>query len=326
MYKIKEVCQKTGLTEKTVRFYVEQGLVEVKWEQGLHYRSLSFDDKDIRRLQDIAALRNAEFSIANIRQMLEHPDSIPEMIDEKERLIEEKIVAMKQIRSSLQNLSITDRTDMTQVADAIEPRSPRRRETPKHSRLFWLIVYIALFLGLSCYFWLMNRDAGVYRFWWGCIPLAVLAGIWFPIMGLGYLHYNGKYRKAPCRGMARVVSVIPADSVEEFWEETNWDALLLILTMGFLHWNWIRPDFWIPLVQFMADGEIVTTAYRYGGLKTSWKVGQQVEVCWYSGKEKQIYPCADPVIHRKGIFYLLGGIGVMVLLVMYLSTAVGYGR
>ena len=57
MYKMKEVCQKTGLTEKTVRFYVEQRLVDAKIEPGLHYKSYSFDDRDIQRLKDI---RNGE--------------------------------------------------------------------------------------------------------------------------------------------------------------------------------------------------------------------------------------------------------------------------
>jgi len=322
MYKMKEVCQKTGLTEKTVRFYVEQRLVDAKVEPGLHYQSLSFDDGDIQRLKDIAALRSAEFSISDIRRMLEDPDCIPGMIGEKERDIDEKIATLKLIRTSLNSLSVADRTDVAQVADAIEPRSPKRRETPKYNRLLWLAVYTALFFGLSGFVWIQTRGTGIYRVWWICIPLALLAGIWFPIMGLGYLRYNRRYRKAPCRGMARIVSVIPGESVEEFWEDTNWDALRLILTMGFLHWDWVRPDHWTPLIQFMAEGEIVTTAYRYGGLKGSWKVGQQVEVSWYPGKEKQVYPCGDPVIRRKGWVYLLGGLGLLMFAILCMRSLI----
>lgn len=235
MYKMKEVCQQTGLSEKTVRFYVEQRLVDAKVEPGLHYQSLSFDDGDIQRLKDIAALRSAEFSISDIRRMLEDPDCIPGMVAEKERDIDEKIAAMNLIRSSLRGLSVADRTDVAQVADAIEPRSPLRRETPKHNRLLWLVVYAALFLGASAILAIQLRGSGVYRIWWVCIPLALLAGLWFPIMGLGYLRYNRHHRKVPCRGLAQVVSVIPGESVEEFWEDTNWDALRLILTMGFIH-------------------------------------------------------------------------------------------
>ena len=163
MYKMKEVCQQTGLSEKTVRFYVEQRLVDAKVEPGLHYQSLSFDDGDIQRLKDIAALRSAEFSISDIRRMLEDPDCIPGMVAEKERDIDEKIAAMNLIRSSLRGLSVADRTDVAQVADAIEPRSPLRRETPKHNRLLWLVVYAALFLGASAILAIQLRGSGVYQ-------------------------------------------------------------------------------------------------------------------------------------------------------------------
>ena len=322
MYKMKEVCQKTGLTEKTIRFYVEQRLVDAKTEPGLHYRSLSFSDKDIQRLQDIAALRSADFSLSDIRRMLEEPVSIPGMIADKEKEINEKIALLKKIRSALQDLSISDRTDASQLADAIEQRSPLRRETPKHNRFIWLAVYAAMLLGLSVYMWIVTWESGGYEFWWILIPLAFLAGTWFPVMGLGYLRYNRLYRKAPCRSLVQVVSVIPGDSVEEIWEDSGWDALRLILTMGFLHWNWIRPDHWVPLVQFMAEGEIVTTAYRYGGLKHSWKVGQTMEVAWYPGKEKQIYPCGDPVVLRKGLWYLLGGISIFGIMILVMCAQI----
>jgi len=320
MYKMKEVCQKTGLTEKTVRFYVEQRLVDAKIEPGLHYKSYSFDDRDIQRLKDIAVLREAEFSVADIRQMLQEPSSIPGMIAEKEKYIDDKIAAMKTVRSALESLSIEDRTDAAQVADAIEPRSPLRKETPKHNRKLWVAVYGAIFFGMSVMLAIQFRGTGVYRVWWPCLPLALLAGLWFPFMGLGYFRYNRRWRKAPCRGAAKVVSVIPDESVEEFWGETNWDALRGILTIGFLHWNWIRPDHWIPLVQFEAEGEVITSAYRYGGLKNSWKVGDSLDVAWFPGKEKQIYPCADPVIRRKGWWYLLGGIGLMLFMVLYVGS------
>ena len=59
MYKIREVCHHTGLTEKTIRFYIEQKLITPKTEAGLHYKSYRFTDRDIQLLQDISALRSA---------------------------------------------------------------------------------------------------------------------------------------------------------------------------------------------------------------------------------------------------------------------------
>lgn len=316
MYKMKEVCNLTGLTEKTVRFYVEQKLVNAKTESGLHYKSYSFDDGDIQRLKDIAVLRSAEFSIADIRRMLEVPASIPGMLAEKEKNLEDKITSMKSIQSALRNLTIADQTDVAQVADAIEPRSPLRKETPKKNRLLWLCVYSAVFLGVALLLALQFRGEAVYRFWWPCIPICFLAAVYFPFMGLGYFRYNRKHRKAPCRGEAKVVSVIDDEGVEEFWEETAFDVIHGMMTLGFFHWNWVRPDHWIPLVQFEVNGEIITTAYRYGGMKNSWRMGDTLEVAWYPGKEKQIYPCGDRVIRRKAWIYLLTGLGMMAILWM----------
>ena len=43
MYKMKDVCKITGLTEKAVRLYVEQSLVEPKIEQGIYRNTYSFE-------------------------------------------------------------------------------------------------------------------------------------------------------------------------------------------------------------------------------------------------------------------------------------------
>ena len=67
---------------------------------------------------------------------------------------------------------------------------------------------------------------------------------------------------------------------------------------------------------------MITTAYRYGGLKTSWKVGQTVEVAWYPDKKKQIYPCGDPVIRRKAWAYLLGGVGLFLFAIVYMRSLI----
>ena len=76
---LKEVCEKTGLTKRTVRFYEEQGLIapHKTYKNGREYRSYS--DGDISRLQDIATLRRARFSIQEIKQMDAQPEDIPEV-------------------------------------------------------------------------------------------------------------------------------------------------------------------------------------------------------------------------------------------------------
>ena len=311
MYKMKEVCARTGLTEKAIRYYVNQRLITPQTETGLHYQSYRFTDGDIRRLKQISALRNAEFSVGEIRQMLDDPSAIPGLIAEKEASLAAKISTLRETHRSLSQLTVSEQTDLSQIADAIDPQTPLRKETPKSSRnrLWWLTVYIALFavLGLIV--------TGGKQFWLMGYVLAFLGGMEFPIMALGYFRYNLRYRKLPCKAEATVISVISDEGVGEYWEESSWDILRGLLHWGFVHWNWVRPDHWVPLLQFETDGKIITTAYRYGALKNSWKPGQKCTVAWEPGSEQAVYPCGDAAIFRKAWWHLLGGIGLLLLLI-----------
>lgn len=318
MYKMKEVCSLTGLTEKTVRYYVDQKLIHPQVEAGLHYRSYRFSEEDVRVLKQVSALRNAEFTIAEIRQMLADSSAIPILIAEKEAVLAEKIAVLQETHRSLSQLTVSEQTDLSQIADAIDPQTPLRKETPKASRnrLLWLTVYIALFTVLGMIV------TGGKQFWLIGYVLALLGGIEFPIMAWGYFRYNLRYRKLPCQAEATVISVISDEGVSDYWEESGWDILLGLLHWGFVHWNWVRPDHWVPLLQFEADGKTITTAYRYGALKGSWKPGQKCCIAWEPGKEQAVYPCTDSAIFRKAWWYLLGGFVLMSLLVFSIRTMI----
>jgi len=73
---IKEVCDLTGLTNKTVRLYVEKGLVSPNSEvrNGRTFRTWS--EEDVRELERVASLRRAWFTMEEIRQMQEDPKMI----------------------------------------------------------------------------------------------------------------------------------------------------------------------------------------------------------------------------------------------------------
>jgi rod shape-determining protein MreB len=67
---MKEVCDKTGLTDRAVRLYIENGLLSPNQESSYSGRkSISFSAEDVEILQNIAVLRKAEFSLADIRDM-----------------------------------------------------------------------------------------------------------------------------------------------------------------------------------------------------------------------------------------------------------------
>ena len=64
--KIKEVCERTGLTERTVRFYMQKGLIAPKGELRNGREYSEFSETDVEMLQDLVisavneALRQAE--------------------------------------------------------------------------------------------------------------------------------------------------------------------------------------------------------------------------------------------------------------------------
>ena len=89
--KIKEVMQNTGLSAKTIRYYEECGLIspEAEMINGRKYRDYS--DNEIVRLKAIAALRKSLFSIDEISEMMNSPESTADVFENyKQRLSEQK--------------------------------------------------------------------------------------------------------------------------------------------------------------------------------------------------------------------------------------------
>lgn len=69
--KIKEVCERTGLTRRAVRFYEEKGLISPEIREENEYRD--YTEADVRRLRLVARLRGYRFSVEAIRRLLERP-------------------------------------------------------------------------------------------------------------------------------------------------------------------------------------------------------------------------------------------------------------
>lgn len=67
--KIKEVCVQTGLTERAVRFYVQEKLVVPLAQRRGGRTWLDFSPADVDRLKAISTLRKAGFTLEEIRSM-----------------------------------------------------------------------------------------------------------------------------------------------------------------------------------------------------------------------------------------------------------------
>ncbi len=99
--KIKEVCRKTGLTEKAVRYYVGNGLCSPQEYQSRGRTYLNFTDKDVSRLRDVAAMRRLGLSVEDIRRMQEDGGSIDAVMSGYIRSLSEELEVKKRIFAAL---------------------------------------------------------------------------------------------------------------------------------------------------------------------------------------------------------------------------------
>lgn len=100
--KMKIVCEQTGLSDRAVRFYMEEKLIAPSYtENYLGRRSYDFTETDVQDLRDIAVLRKFGFSIENIRQLKEKPGSSTEVLSQlrarKQKTVEEEQAALNML-------------------------------------------------------------------------------------------------------------------------------------------------------------------------------------------------------------------------------------
>lgn len=104
--KIKTVCERTGLSDRAIRLYIENGLLAPdKTENYTGRRSFDFSDDDVTRLDQIAVLRASGFSIAQIREVQENPERIPAIVAEVTEKQETELRKSEKVLSSLSALS-----------------------------------------------------------------------------------------------------------------------------------------------------------------------------------------------------------------------------
>ncbi len=159
--KIKAVCEQTGLSDRAVRLYIDSGLIRPKnSENYAGRRSFDFDAGDVRTLTYVAALRKSGFSIAQIKTIEDHPESIRDTVDEVIRKLSfEKDCCDMTIKT----LSLASDSDMESFASLSEKLLSPSFELPKEDERFRLSALLG-----------RVRD-GVYR-------SGVIDGIWIVLL------------------------------------------------------------------------------------------------------------------------------------------------
>ena len=79
--KIKAAIELTGLSDRTIRFYLEEGLISPSFNENyLGRKSFDFSDENIIELKNVAVLRKYDFTVAEIREILRNAETSKEII------------------------------------------------------------------------------------------------------------------------------------------------------------------------------------------------------------------------------------------------------
>lgn len=124
MLKIKEVCEKTGLSDKTIRYYIRSGLIFPKYNENYTGRkNFDFSEKDIERLNQVAVLRKYNFSISSIKAIQNNNESIDTIVKTHIDNMKEETENSAQLLSKLNdviNIEFSNAADLCEMLGKTE--------------------------------------------------------------------------------------------------------------------------------------------------------------------------------------------------------------
>lgn len=103
--KIKQVCELTGLTDRAIRYYIEEGLVSPHYtENYLGRKAFDFSEEDVEAFYELATLRRFGFTLEDIKQMKSGPAAVDAVIDAMMNGKEKQIARDQELLNLLSNL------------------------------------------------------------------------------------------------------------------------------------------------------------------------------------------------------------------------------
>lgn len=116
---LKELCEKSGLSKKTIRFYEEKGLIAPKTEyrNGRNYRD--YTPQELALLIQIATLRKAWFTIDEIRRMQEDPAAIREIFPQYHLWLRQQKQDIDNLLLAAEQVDPASLSDIGSLAEAL---------------------------------------------------------------------------------------------------------------------------------------------------------------------------------------------------------------
>lgn len=187
--KMKEVLEKTGLTDRAVRLYIENSLVAPSIEESYSGRkNIEFSAEDVQRLKNIALLRKIGFSIPDIKAISQGgetaKETIEKFISQKQNSIEHDTLVVSQ----LQKISFENVLSIESLCRQLESVAENKQVPQEDLQLSWI-----------------EKLETKGMDFWGIINIvaAVLAGILFIIFfRKGIVHFTSADTKNVLLGLA----------------------------------------------------------------------------------------------------------------------------
>lgn len=118
--KIKEVIEKTGLTDRAIRLYIDEGLALPSIEESYSGRkSIEFSESDVERLKNVALLRKAGFSIADIKSIVDDKSTVKEIIENFIEQTENNIMHETEVVEKLKGISFDGDVTLETICEAL---------------------------------------------------------------------------------------------------------------------------------------------------------------------------------------------------------------
>lgn len=113
---IKEAAARTGLTEKTIRYYEAQGFIHPSTEEknGRNFRAYS--EENVQELKNIAVLRKMRFTIEEIRKLQQGNADTAEILTVYRHRIEREMKEISEIYELTSGMNMEEMHSIAEIA------------------------------------------------------------------------------------------------------------------------------------------------------------------------------------------------------------------
>jgi DNA-binding transcriptional MerR regulator/predicted transcriptional regulator len=117
--KINEVSKLTGLSQKTIRYYKERGLIEPMIQLIGNRNFRDYSEQTVTRLTSIATLRKLFFSIDEIILLINKPDQIDSLLEDYQKRLENELQEKAQILKTISTLEYNKIENIDSLSGAL---------------------------------------------------------------------------------------------------------------------------------------------------------------------------------------------------------------